>query len=425
MSKKRRSSASTRQSATQFSTAKRILSVFFVILLVLDVFAVGLIGYTIYYYRHNPPTTTAVGKVDTLVYDVEQKYAIELNLYTNDKQNGIEVKEFRVNYYIDTLIPTSETGKSEMTANNTDSVGNVSNSGIIADCFKDTYTQGVQFIGKSIFEQEQSFDLLGWRYNIMLAPVNANFYNTSNGTSYKAINELDYLDKWIIDFGENNLGRITQDKGYEFISEGYLWLKYYLHKDINVLIRDIFRSAESLEYGKKVLVFDLSDYLTFEYFSTDDYKFHVPSTTDQHLYINVLVNKSENGMINAEQSMFGLVNNNSDWSYDGVVAEDYWTSHTGINLTEADFDVNSTTKEMTLKSSAIKYYSQFDANTLDLTINIDLSKTTGTGLSKNAFGDLKVDRIIVSSDSASTFTYYANLADSIIADSNVTLEVVE
>lgn len=425
MATKKKTTAKRSSASAQYVGLKKALSVLLVIILVLDFFAVGLIGYTIYYYHHNPPTTTAVGKVDALAYDAEGKYAMELNLYTNEKKNGVEVSEFRVNYYIDTQIPTSETGKAEITANNTDSVGNVSSSGIIADCFKDTYTQGVQFVGEPNFTQAQAFDLWGWRFNGVINLENANYYNTSNGTSYTAINKLDYLDKWIIDFGENTLGRITQDKGYEFVANGYFGFSYYLHKDVNVLVRDIFKSAESLENGKKVLVFDLSDYLTFEYFSTDDYKFHTPDTTDQHLYVNVLVNKSENGMVNAEQSMFGLVDDNAEWTFDGVVAEDYWTSHTEINLTENDFVVNSTTNEMTLKSGAIAYYSQFDAQALDLTINIDLSKTTGAGLSKNAFGGLQVDRIIVTATEATLFTYYANLADSIISDSNVSLEVIE
>lgn len=407
------------------SPLKKALSVLLVILLILDFFAVGIIGYTIYYYKHNPPTTTAVGKVDALTYDPEGKYAMELNIFSNDKKNGVEVNEFRVNYYIDTLIPTTETAKATVTTNNTDSSGKVSSTGIIADCFKDTYTQGIQFLGEPQFNVVQTEEGLLGRYNLQVYPQNASFYNTTNGTSYTAINALDYLDKWIIDFGENQLGRVTQDIGFEFYRNGYLWVTYYLHKDVNLMMQDIFASAKSLDYGKKVLVFDLSDYLTFEYFSTDDYKFHKPATTDQHLFINILVNKSENGMVNSEQSMFKLVAGKSGWTYDGVVAEDYWTTHAEINLTEADFDVDSATNVMTLKSSAIKYYSAFDEEVLDITINIDLSKTAGTGFAKNTFGKLKVDKIIITADTATTFTYFDNLPCSISAGSNVTLEVAK
>ena len=424
MAKQKSKSKSKGRAAVQQSPLRKTLSVLLSILLVLDFFAVGLIGYTIYYYKHNPPTTTAVGKVDALAYDSEGKYAMELNIFSNDKKNGLEVSEFRVNYYIDTLIPETDAGKADITQSNTDSNGNVNASGIIADCFKDTYTQGVQFVGEPNFRTEQTAEGLWGRYNLQVYPQSAYYYNTTTGTSYTAINKLDYLDKWIIDFGGNQLGRITQDKGYDFLRNGYLWVTYYVHKDINLLIKDIFKSAESLEYGKKVLVFDLSDYLTFEYFSTEDYKFHTPNTTDQHLYINVLVNKSENGMVNSEQSMFGLIEGKAGWTYDGVVAEDYWTAHTEINLTEADFEVGSDNL-MTLKSAAIEYYSQFDNDYVDIIINIDLDRTLGAGFGRNAFGNLLADKIIITSSTATTFTHYGDLPCVIVASSNVTLEVVQ
>ena len=412
------------RAVVQQSPLKKALSVLLVILLVLDFFAVGVIGYTVYYYKHNPPTTTAVGKVDALAYDSEGKYAMELNIFSNDKKNGLEVNEFRVNYYIDTLIPETESGKASITQNNTDSKGNVNASGIIADCFKDTYTQGIQFVGEPKFRVEQKEQGLWGRYNLQVYPQQAHYYNTTTGTSYTAINKLDYLDKWIIDFGGNNLGRITQDIGFEFLQNGFLWVTYYLHKDVNLMLKNIFESARSLEYGKKVLVFDLSDYLTFEYFSTEDYKFHKPPTTDQHLYVNILVNKSENGMVNSEQSMFKLIEGKSGWTYDGVIAEDYWSTHTEINLTETDFDVDEETKLMTLKTQASEYYSQFDAYALDVIINIDLNKTVGVGFAKNAFGKLLPDKIIITSSAQTKFTYY-ELPCRIIAGSNVTLEVVQ
>ena len=126
-------------------------------------------------------------------------------------------------------------------------------------------------------------------------------------------------------------------------------------------------------------------------------------------------------MINSSQSLFGIVSDDANWTYDGVVASDYWTTHTSINLTQEDFDLQDNL--LTLKADAIKYFSSFDADTLDLIINIDLSKTQATGFSKNAFGDLSINKIIVSSVVEKTFTYYSAPCQ-IIATENVTLEVV-
>ena len=398
----------------------KVILTLFIILLVLVLASVGVIGYTIYYFYNDPPTTVAVGNVDALTYDPEGHYPIEIQLYTNDRNNGELVYEFKMNFYTDTLIPQTDAGKQEIIDDNTSSNGTVDSDAILADCFKTVYSQGVQFTNEIEFTHrvETGFTQIVGYYE----PANAYYYNTANGTSYDAIQALDYKDKWIIDFGEGQLGRITQDAGLITVAQA-LWITSGINRDINKLIKDIYDSVASLDYGKQVLMFDLSDYLTFEFFSTEDLQFHVPETTEQHLYVNVLINKSENGIVDASQSLFGMVENNSNWTIDGVTAENYWTSHACINLTQADFDIDDGL--LTLKQGAIDYFSVYDPEMLDLTIYIDLSRTEATGLARNAFGELQVDNIIISSSTNETFTYYDIPDNCVIASTdNVTLEVV-
>lgn len=421
--KKKTSSKNKANAVTQSNGLKKVIACCIVFVLILVLASVGVIGYTLYYVYNNPPTTVAVGNVDSLAYDPDGRYFIELKMFTNEKNNGCFAYEYKMNFYTDTAIPTTDSGKQNIIDQNTNEDGQIDTDGILGDVFKTVYSQGVQFLDKVEFGSVASTaGLLATESYVY--PKDAYYYNTDDDTSYTAIQALDYLDKWIIDFGEGNLGRIKQDKGFVSIGSAnalILSIDFRLRYDVNLLMQDIYNSAASLDYGKQVLMFDLSDYFTFEYFSTDDLQFHTPATDEQHLYVNVLVDKSENGIISAEQSQFGLIAGDSNWSYSGVEPENYYTSHVSINLTQADFDIQNGL--LVLNQNAIEYFSRFDPETIDLNINIDLTQTEGTGFAHNAFGDLSVDHIIVTSTYPTTFTYYTAPCE-IVANDNVTLEVV-
>lgn len=389
---------------------RRVSAIFLALLYIFVALSIGVIGYTIYYFKNNPPTTIAVGEVDSLTYSEDKQYPIEVLYSSNAKQNGERVYELRMNYYIDPELPSSTAG---LTSNE-----------VLSQTFKQTYSSGIQFVDKIQFESRTTHvgGLFEASYLTTYTPANAYYYNTTNNVSYDAIQELDYKDKWIIDFGEGRLGRITQDAENQVVKKLNL-ATYYSNQNINKFLLDVYYCVESLEYGKQVLLFDLSDYFTFEYFSTDDLKFHVPDTDEQHLYVNILVDKTENGMVNHEQSLFDIVANNANWTYDGVIAEDYWTSHAVLNLTIADFELKDS--KLSLNEDAIDYYSSFDPKNLDLTINIDLTDSTATGFAEDAFGKLQVDEIVVTSSTAKTFSYYTLPENcTIIANNNVTLEVI-
>lgn len=393
-----------RTSATTAQSPRKAVTALLVIVFVLMFASLVSIAYAFYYFNNDPPTSVIVGKVDALTYDKDNNYPIEIQLYTNTKNNGKYAYEYKTNYYTDAEIPAQATTSDA--------------SGIIAECFKTVYSQGLQFIDKSVFTSEQKQS--GTRFESYLVPVNAYYYNTSNGVSFEATNNLDYLDNWIIDFGANSLGMITQDKGSVF-DHSFLWNNYYNHIDINNLIYDIYYTVESLDYGKQVIAFDLSDYLTFEFFDTSDLKFHKPQSDQQHLYVNVLVNKSANGLVDASQSLFKSVQGNANWNYTGIQPTEYWATHNSISLTEADFVVDSNNL-LALNPKALAYYKQF--SDLDIEVNIDITSTNGVGFAPGAFGELEVRKIIVTSTYQTTWKHYNDLPCAIITDSNVTLEVL-
>lgn len=408
-----RSYPKTSSKARSSAQPKKALTVFIAILFVLMFASLASIAYAFYYFNNDPPTSVIVGKVDALAYDKEENYPIEIQLYTNTKGNGKYAYEYKTNYYTDTEIPE------QTTLTNADK--------IIAECFKTVYSQGVQFIDEAVFTYNKKTTGLGihsagfgFRIDRYLIPKNAFFYNTSNGVSFEATNNLDYLDNWIIDFGANSLGMITQDKGFTF-DHSFLWNHYYYHIDIYNLIFDIYSTVDSLDYGKQVIAFDLSDYLTFEFFDVNDLKFHTPQSDQQHLYVNVLVNKSENGLVDASQSLFKSVQGDSNWNYTGIQSTEYWTSHTVISLTEADFVLDNNNL-LSLNPKALAYYKLF--YDLDIEVNINVENTSGVGFARNAFDTLAINRIIIVSSYTTIWKHYNDLPCAIITDSNVTLEVI-
>ena len=409
------------KSLTQSPAIRRTIAVLSSILFVLIVASICVISYTIYYFKNNPPTTTATGYVDSLAYAPEQTYAIEINYFENTKANGVQALEYRWNYYTDTLIPTTEEGI-ETAKDNATTDNKFDEQKLFDNLFKTVYSSGLQMIGDVKFDliryKEPAFVFGDFAY--CTKPANPYYYNTSNGTSYSAINNLDYTDSWIIDFGSSKLGRIVQDKELELVNE-HPFGKTEYRMDINKFMLDAYECVQSLKYGKQVIMFDLSDYLVFEYFSTEDLKFHRPTVDEQHLYINILVNKSANGMINSSQSLFGIVSDDANWTYDGVVASDYWTTKTEITITEANFIENESL--LSLNPKCIEYLNSFDSNVLFVIVNIDLFRTTARGFSKQAFGDLQIDKIYIYSNAPTTFTYYDSPCE-ITTDNNVTLEVV-
>ncbi len=420
MAKKRRRPTQNRQSYAKSQTAHRTLSFVLVVMFVLLLASIFSIAYAIYYFKSTPPSTSATGYVDSLSYAPEQTYAIEVNYFDNSKKNGVLALEYRWNYYTDTLIPTTDSGVQNAKDNATTS-GKLDTDKLYSDLFKVLYSSGMQMIETVQFElvrYQQPALLLG-DFKYCTQPANAYYYNTTSGTSYSAINNLDYKDKWIIDFGAGQLGRVVQDKEAITLNEHPFGNSYY-RMDINKFMRDIYDCVSSLKYGKQVLMFDLSDYFVFEYFSTDDLKFHRPETDEQHLYMNILVNKSENGLIDKSQSLFGIVKGDSNWNYTGVQPSDYWTAHQCIVLDESNFDIDNGL--LHIKQSALNYFFAFD--NIDISIKIDLARTSARGFARNAFGELKIAQIYVFSNEPVTFSYYSAPCE-IDTDENVTLEVLK
>lgn len=370
-----------------------------IILIVCAICGALLLGGTLYYYFNDTSETVETKSINALSYAEGQKFAMELNYYSNEKYNGKMLFEVKINYYTDISIPTED------------------------DQAKPTHSTGAQFVDEvkmnHVYTMDGVIGLAGstWFYE----PINAYLYNADNsGVGFSAIDKLDYQDSWIIDM-DGGLGLITQRDAVE--ANKVLWFSVKNRDDIWAMILNLYEVVQSLNEGTQVLQLALSDYLLVKPYDGKQFS-STPITEDNtdYTYVNVLVNKSNNGATEASQSLFGVVEKNPEWSATGAQPSDYWQSKTVKVLTINDFDITDSNTLM-LKSDANNYLAPFTDAVFKVVL--DLSDYQITAFESGCFGELDIKYLFITSSIAKTVAYHqSDFAGLTIVTNNVTLEVI-
>jgi len=370
------------------------------ILLIFAMIGALIAGGTLYYYYTDTSETVDTKNINALAYAEDETFFAEINLFSNDKHNGELCFEMKFNYYTDVNIPTSE------------------------DEYKNTFSSGIQFTNAVNFNYLYTTDYYSsttWFYE----PVSAYYYNTTNnGVSYTALDELDYNDAWIVDM-DGGLGLICQKDATH--TSSFLWWSQNERSDIFALIKDMYEVAKSLDNGTQILQFALSDYLWVKPQMDDGTFDRSTKATDNRdwTYVNIKVNKSENGITEASQSLFNIVENNSNYSFNGITDASYWQSRCVKNLTINDFDLieNENGIYLKIKNEALDYLKVFDNLVIKVTLN--LTDFQVDGFMSGCFGDLSIKYCYLTSDTEKTLTYHSEDFSNIVTiTNNLTLEVV-
>lgn len=397
-------------------------------LAVLLLCSIALIGYNTYYWRNIAPTRTTVSTayVGNLKHDENKKYFMEVDYFSNAQNNGEEVLDIRLNYYSDpSKVPEDE------------------------EVFKSIYSSGIQFIGTPVFNSIKNIRKKAKTifkdgissYHFVPTGDNYYFYNTSNDTSYTAVNEVGIDgNKWIIDF-DGTIGLVEQ-KG--FITDDYAYIKsttnfwsettrHYQEQDFMCFVSKLYDSVKSLDNGLDVLRFDMSKWFRGYILDESGRKFETLEHGHENwMFVDVKVNKSSHGLISASQSLFKMVKDDPNYSFDGSVLSDYWKSSTIYNLTVNDFDFishnGSTTDYLArLKPTAINYLWSF--NNLDINVIIDLDSKYLTdivkklvGFAQNPYGILDIKQTTIKSKTPTIFKVYEQLKNAQLT--NVTIETI-
>jgi len=370
------------------------------ILLVFAMIGALIAGGTVYYYYTDTSETVDTKNINALAYAEDETFFAEINYFSNAKHNGDLCFELKFNYYTDVNIPTNE------------------------DDYKNIFSSGIQFTDAVKFNYLYTTDYYSsttWFFS----PVDAYYYNTTNnGISYSALDELDYNDAWIIDM-DGGLGLICQKPATQ--TSSFLWWSQNQRSDIFALINNMYEVAKSLENGTQILQFALSDYLWVKPQQSDGTFDRSTKATDNRdwTYVNIKVNKSENGITEASQSLFNIVEGNSNYSFNGITDATYWQSRCVKNLTINDFDLieNSARVYLKIKDSASNYLKVFDNLVIKITLNFNDYQVDG--FLNGCFNNLNVKYCYLTSSTEKTLIYHSDdFSNIVIITNNITMEVV-
>lgn len=353
--------------------------------------------------------------------ELNDRYFLEVNYYSNEKNNGIMLQELKINYFTDFNLLSSGYRSS-----------------------------GMQYIG-----DYQGLPLDTWDGNSELKFQVFGDKNRYYGTSEESVKIAnDYVDKSFnyYDFTNginwngitNNNGSIATElkRTTEFIIKiddraFSIKLDKYFDKDIGD-VRNIFGigwkvgekynryyytfgslfqscmqavRTNSAGYGDYYITVDLSSLFSIKEYDLETKKFKEDNVTD--IIKNYAVLKfhyDENGARNSSQSMFGIIDNNSKYDIEeDIVDTTYWQERMTYNLSEMSkfngkeiFDyrysevydgyfvsLNMDIKQLFIEMPRAKVNITFNLNSdylFDKNINI-------VGLDYNAFKDFEIDTL--------------------------------
>lgn len=392
----------------------------------------------VYYHFFVDETTTGVNNIDNQVgLDIQEilksdelteeekdelkdRYFLEVNYYSNDKHNGIQLQELKMNYFTSYKLLST-----------------------------DYRSTGMQYLG-----DYKGLPLDTWDGNSevkFINPFGSNdrYYGTSE-TSVKIAD--DYVDKSFnyYDFTNGvNWNGVTDKNGSiatelkrttEFVVKidnraFAICLNKYLDKDVGD-VRNIFGigwkigekynryyytygslfqscmqavKTNSAGYGDYYITVDLSSLFSIKEYDVETGKYKTDNVTDIIKTYSVLkFHYDENGARTSGQSMFGIIDNNS--KYD--VAEDkidttYWQERMTYNLNvksklngkdvfEYRYSEVYNGYFISLSMDAKKLFSEMPRTKVNITfdVNEDNEKNI-VGLDYNAFENLELDTFTV------------------------------
>lgn len=332
-------------------------------LVFLTVIAVCVIIAYVYYHFFVKDTTIGVNNIDNQVgMDIQEilkdedlsdeqkdkmkdRYFLEVNYYSNDKNNGIKLQELKMNYFTTYNLTSA-----------------------------DYRSTGMQYIG-----DYKGLPLNTWDGNsevsfMKLSGKNDRYYGTSKESVAIANNYVDTRFNYYDYTNDISWNGITNENGSiatelkrttEFIIKidnraFAISLNKYFDRDIGD-VRNLFGigwkvgemynryyytygslfqscmqavKSNSSGYGDYYITVDLSSLFSIKEFDTETGKFKTDNVTNIIKTYSVLkFHYDENGARNSTQSMFGIIDNNSKYDIqDDLIDTTYWQERMTYNL---------------------------------------------------------------------------------------------
>ena len=347
----------------------------------------------VYYHYFVKDTTIGVNNVnDQLAVDIKkddelteeerdayaERWFMEANYYSNDKENGVQLQELKYNYFTGYGLTESEYRSTGMQ--------------FIGD-FR-TYTREVQK------ESEANEKVLNEFY----------YYDTTNGINWSGFKGqygsvstvLNRNQQFIIKI-DNRPFSIQLDGKYDTYGRlwGFLWTvkqstTYFDYGDVFDAVFSAIKSNDK-GYGDYYITLDLSQYFSIKEYDSDSGKFKDDDVTD--IIKNYAVLKfhyDENGARNSTQSIFGSIECNPKYdTSDEQIDTTYWQERIVYNLTASDLNLRySDFYDGSFASLPLSTKEMFaNMGRAKVNITLDLTNTNIIGFDFNAFENLEIDTI--------------------------------
>lgn len=353
--------------------------------------------------------------------ELNDRYFLEVNYYSNDKNNGIMLQELKINYFTDFNLLSSGYRSSGMQY-----IGDYQ--GLPLDTWDGNSELKFQVFGNKnryYGTSEESVKIAN-----DYVDKSFNYYDFTNGINWNGITnnngsiatELKRTTEFIIKIDDRAFS-IKLDKYFDKdIGDvrnifGFGWKVGEKYNRYYYTFGSLFQSCmqavrtNSAGYGDYYITVDLSSLFSIKEYDLESKKFKEDNVTD--IIKNYAVLKfhyDENGARNSSQSMFGIIDNNSKYDIEeDIVDTTYWQERMTYNLSEISkfngkeiFDyrysevydgyfvsLNMDIKQLFIDMPRAKVNITFNLNSnylLDKDINI-------VGLDYNAFKDFEIDTL--------------------------------
>lgn len=374
--------------------AKKVLNTLLVILVIASLLVIGVHLYYKYFITdftigiNYMGDATGVDVLESTTLTDEEKEALErktifvANYYSNDANNGMQLRELQLNYFMDYKLQSSS--------------------------YRST---GIQICG----DREIVID--NWRATSFTSSEceayceEVIYYDTVNGISYNGTtsNDPDLFSsntkmnrdtRFIIKIDNEayaiQLNKTTQ-KSALFFSGTYIYNYIYLLDSVIQAIK-----TNSNGYGDWYITLDLSEYFTIYKYDTDG-KFKEDDVSDIiKNYAVIKFHYDENGAQSSKQSLYNIIDCDSNWVYGGDIDVDYWQERVVYNYTIDQLSLRFSEvyggNFVYLNSDIKAMFKDMPRAKLIITIDLDKAKElnkTIVGIDYGGFEGVKIDTINV------------------------------
>ena len=314
------------------------------------------------------------GLSDEQIAEYEKRKLCTVNYYSNDADNGIQLQELMFNYFTDYTLKESSVRSTGMQ--------------YIGD-FETYYTQGQgdDKVVNDFYYYDKTLGISWSGYKAGYGSV-ATVLNRNTKLTVRIDDEA-YDIQLTGSFKYGGIFGILQSTGY-----------YDYGDFFDCVLTAIESNSEG--YGDYYITLDLTTFFTIYKFDENG-KYVEDDVTDIiNNYAVISFHYDENGAITANQSLFGAVECNTNWTYYEQVDTTYWQERIVYNLNESQLDLRySESKQgfyVSMNSTMKTFYKSMPRTKLIVTIDLDNLTTKDInllGIDFNGFDGVRIDTLII------------------------------